>query len=353
MDTIKKAFAGKTGIEVGYWRGTATKVMDRVLSEHRAGKPLYDVVLTNDNPMQIMYKEGVFAKYDSPAARDFPESAIDAELGVIYRYAIIGVVYNKSVIKPAEAPKSLEDLVQPKYRGKLVILLKNPPNASTRLSMNGKSPMISTAPPFVLRFSKDERRVFQQNQLVMPDPTQDTTTLRWLESLHKVMGKERAEKFVRDLAGTKPILVEALVSAAERATTGEAPIAVTLLINLVTFGQKGAPLDYVRLGTMMGNSHYIVLSKKARHPNAGKAFIDFFLGEESMRIMARNGESVNRKGVYPPIPDIEKFKMIEMEDFDTKGFAEKKRTIRKSFCSKGRRKVGNPFLLDSRCRSAP
>jgi hypothetical protein len=43
------------------------------------------------------------------------------------------------------------------------ILLKNPKNASTRLSMNGKSPKILTTPPFVLRFSKDERRVFQQN----------------------------------------------------------------------------------------------------------------------------------------------------------------------------------------------
>ncbi len=52
-----------------------------------------------------------------------------------------------------------------------LILLKNPMNASTRLSMNGKSPMISEAPPFVpssgsgraLRPSKDERRSFQQN----------------------------------------------------------------------------------------------------------------------------------------------------------------------------------------------
>jgi len=40
------------------------------------------------------------------------------------------------------------------------------------LSMNGKSPMISPAPPFVLRLSKDERRVFQQNQIVMSDPEQ-------------------------------------------------------------------------------------------------------------------------------------------------------------------------------------
>ena len=51
----------------------------------------------------------------------------------------------------------------------VVILLKNPRNASTWLSMNGKSPMISTAPPFVLRLSKDERKVFQQNQVVRPD----------------------------------------------------------------------------------------------------------------------------------------------------------------------------------------
>jgi hypothetical protein len=28
--------------------------------------------------------------------------------------------------------------------------------------MNGKSPLISTAPPFVLRLSKDERRVFSR-----------------------------------------------------------------------------------------------------------------------------------------------------------------------------------------------
>jgi hypothetical protein len=48
------------------------------------------------------------------------------------------------------------------------ILLKNPKNAPTVLSMNGNSPTISAPPPFVLRFSKDERRVFQQNQMKCP-----------------------------------------------------------------------------------------------------------------------------------------------------------------------------------------
>lgn len=285
MEPIGKAFQAKTGLELNYWRGTATKVMDRVLVEHRAGKPLYDIVLTSDNEMEILQKEGILLRYDSPAAKAFPVNSANPELGPVYRYAIVGVVYNKDIVKPADAPKTLEDILKPQFRGKIA----------------------------------------------MPDPTQDTSTLRWLESLHKVMGKERAAKFAADLAATKPSLAEAFLVAADRASTGEASLAITLLINVVTFGQKGAPMDYVRLPTMMGTSHYITLSKKAPHTNAGKAFIDFFLGDESMRIMAKNGESVNRQGVYPPIPGIDKVKLLDMEDFDTKGFAEKKKEYQKIF----------------------
>ena len=70
-DAAFGAFKKKTGIEVDYWRASATKVMDRALSEYRAGKPLFDIILTNDNPMQIMVKEGIFAKYDSPVGKGF------------------------------------------------------------------------------------------------------------------------------------------------------------------------------------------------------------------------------------------------------------------------------------------
>ena len=69
-DAIKEKFQQKTGIQAEYWRASATKVMDRALSEYRAGKPLFDVILTNDNPMQIMFRQGMFAKYDSPTAKE-------------------------------------------------------------------------------------------------------------------------------------------------------------------------------------------------------------------------------------------------------------------------------------------
>ena len=284
-DAVFQVFKKKTGIDVDYWRASATKVMDRALSEYRAGKPLFDLIITNDSPMKIMWKEGIFTKYDSPSAKDFTKDSIDPNLGPRYRNVIIGVAYNMSVISPAEAPKSLEDLVKPQYRGKLV----------------------------------------------MPDPTQHTTTTQWVASLEKLMGKEKAEKYIRDLAAQKPVLVESLLPAAERVVSGEIPIGITYVKYVYMFGQKGAPLDYVRLEKMMGDGHYVTLGSKAPHPNAGKTLIDFFLSQESMSIMAKTGEFVNRKGIYPPLPGADKIQFVGMYDLDTKQFAEKKKEYQQIF----------------------
>ncbi len=274
-NAIGKAFRAQTGLDMEYWRASATKVMDRALSEYRAGKPLFDVVLTNSTPMHIMEKAGIFSKYNSASAKQFPQEVIDPVLGPRYRNIVIGIIYNTSMISPADAPKSLEDLLQPKYRGKLV----------------------------------------------MPDPTQHTTTEQWLASLYKIMGREKASKFIADLAATKPILVESLLPAARRVTSGETPIGISFVKYVYIFGKEGAPLDYVRLSHMLGDGHYITLSNKAPHPDAGKAFIDFFLGDKSMKMMADLGEFVNRKGLYPPLPGADKIQFVQMDDFSRQGFA--------------------------------
>lgn len=285
VEAVTKGFQKETGLEVNYWRASATKVMDRALTEYRAGKPLYDVLFVHGGLAEILGKEGITAKYQSPAARGFDKEVIDPNLGPSYRRVIIGVVYNKSGIKPEEYPKSLLDLVDPKYKGKLV----------------------------------------------MPDPTQHTTTTQWLASLYKIMGKEKSEKFIRDLAATKPILVESLLPSAERVSTGETPIAVTYVKYAYIFGQKGAPLDYVRGDKLLGDDHYLALASKAPHPNGGKAYIDYFLADESMKIIAKMGEFVNRKAVYPPLPDANKIQYVPMDDLDKKAYAEKKKEYQRIF----------------------
>jgi iron(III) transport system substrate-binding protein len=285
MAAITKAFQKKTGIEVEYWRASATQVVDRALSEYRAGKPLFDVVLTNTNPMRIMQQDGIFTKYQSPMEKDYPRDVIDPTLGPMYRHTVIGIMYDTSLIKRADAPKSLEDLLKPQYRGKIV----------------------------------------------MSDPSTHTTTTQWIESLHKVMGKQKAEKFVRDLAATKPILVASFLPAARQVSTGQTPIGITYIKYAYIYGKEGAPLDYVRLPEMLGDGEYIDLSNKAPHPNAGKAFIDFFLSDESLNIMAKEGEFVTRAGIYPPLPGADKIRFVQMDELASKQYAALKKQYEELF----------------------
>lgn len=120
-DLIINAFTKKTGLQVEYWRATTTKVVDRAQAESRAKKALVDVILVHDAEMRFLFKEKIVARYDSPMFKDFTKESVDPQLGPRYRDTIIGILYNKSAVKPEEAPKSLEDIVRPQFRGKLVM----------------------------------------------------------------------------------------------------------------------------------------------------------------------------------------------------------------------------------------
>jgi iron(III) transport system substrate-binding protein len=285
FDGIQKSFEKKTGISVDYWRASGAAVLERVISERKAGKPLYDVVINNAGPMEIMLSEGLFANYISPVSKNYAKEFMHPQLGPSYRMSVVGLVYNKSILTPETAPKSLEDLLKPEFKGKLAF----------------------------------------------PDPTRGAVAAMWPASLYKLMGKERADHYLRSLGATRPVLVEGVLNGAERVTTGETPIAITYLKYVVIFGQKGAPMDYVRMDKMLGHRHAVQLSNRALHPNAGKALIDFFLDDESIKMMAAAGEFVTRKGIYPPLPGVQKIQLVEMDELDTAGFAEKRKEYRKLF----------------------
>jgi iron(III) transport system substrate-binding protein len=285
FEGIQQSFEKKTGIKVDYWRAAGATVLERASSERKANKVAYDLVLNNAGPMEILLAENALAKYDSPLAKNFAPEFLHPQLGPSYRTSIVGIVYNKSIISPDKAPKSLEDLLKPEFRGKLAF----------------------------------------------PDPSRGAVAVMWPMSLYKLMGKDRADKYLRDLGATKPVIVEGVLPAAERVTTGETPIAITYLKYVIGFGQKGAPMDYVRQDKMLGHGHAIALSNRAAHANAAKAFLDYFYGDESLKIMAKFGEFVTRKGIYPPLPDADKIQVVEMDEPDTNTFAEKRKEYRKIF----------------------
>src|SRR5207249_2594132 len=114
FDVIRKIFEGQYGIRVDYFRASSNGTMDRVLTESRAGKPLYDVVLTNRSPMLILKKAGVFGNYVSPSYERYPVPTRDSDgvLSPSHRQVVVSVLYNTRLVKAEEAPKSLADLLE-------------------------------------------------------------------------------------------------------------------------------------------------------------------------------------------------------------------------------------------------
>ena len=270
MKAIETAFEQKYGVKVDYWRASSTKVLDRALTESRAGKPLFDVVLTNETPMRILKKEGVFGKFIPPAGARYAESVKDPD-GVLsppYRQVVVGILYNPRLIKAEDLPRSLKDLLNPKWKGKIV----------------------------------------------MSDPTRHSTMTTWLANLEKLLGKE-TKSFLEGLAAQKPLMVESFIPAAQKIIAGEAPIGVSYIKYVYLYGKKeGAPLDYVRLKQALAEYHYVAVGAQPPHPNAARLFANYFITEDALKILASQGEFVLLKGVYPPIPDADKLEIVQMDD---------------------------------------
>lgn len=270
FEVVDKIFEGKYGIKTEYFRAASNRVMDRVLTEARAGKPLYDVVLTNRSPMSILKREGVFGKYISPSYESFPASSYDRDsiLSPAYRMVVVGILYNTKLVKASEAPRTLMDLLDPKWKGKIAF----------------------------------------------PDPTVHTTTAVWLANLERNMGPQW-KTFVERLPG-QVTLVESFLPALQRVISGESPIGISYIKYVHSFGKEGAPIDYVRLNPVWAEAHHVAIGAKAPHPNAAKLFVDVFTSRLGLLTLARAGEFVLVPGVYPPIKDADKLHVLLMDDLD-------------------------------------
>jgi len=289
MDEIEKAFTKKYGVGIDYFRASSNKTLDRVLTEARAGRSQSDVVVTNRGPMLLLKKENIFAKYVSPETANFPDNVKDPDglLSPIYRMVIVGILYNTKLVKPEDAPKSLDDLLGPKWKGKWV----------------------------------------------MPDPSRHFTTGVWLHNFDEIYGKDWLA-FVKRMADSKPILAESFIPSVQKVISGEALAGITYIKYVHIFGKDGAPLDYVRLPQMLADGHHVGITAKAPHPNAARLFEDFFISREGMQILAREGEFVTAKGLYPPIKGAESIKAIPMDEMSRDEYKKWSGEMRKLFVSK-------------------
>ena len=115
------AFQQETGIKVTLLTGKAGELARRI--EIEKGDPKGDLFLgTTAGVTELLRRRGLLESYASPYARELPEEfkAPDGTwVGITGRVRVI--IYNKNLVKEADAPRSFFDLTDPKWRGKVVV----------------------------------------------------------------------------------------------------------------------------------------------------------------------------------------------------------------------------------------
>jgi iron(III) transport system substrate-binding protein len=269
-DPILKAFGADTGIKAEYTRISTTKFVATAITEFQAGRFMADVVQGPLPVLEILKDKGMLAKYSSKATAAYPDWTRKDGIIQLFGIEYIAVIYNKERISAAEAPKRYEDLADPKWRDKIV----------------------------------------------MPNPSNHATTIAWLRGLRQHVFKSDADwmKFLHGLAANRPLFVASLGPTPAPIESGERPIGISMPKYIVT--KAPAPLDWARIEQpMMGTPRAIAISAKAPHPNAARAFMDYWLSSKAMGLLAKDvGEYVMAPGVYPPIDGIDKAKVIAIEE---------------------------------------
>jgi iron(III) transport system substrate-binding protein len=123
-EKLAKAFeAAYPGIAVRVERSGAERIFQRIGQELSSRISAVDVALSTDAAHFVAWKRnGWLAPYvPDDAAQHYPKDAIDPDGLYVNLCASLSVIgYNTNLIKAEDAPKSFAELLDPKWRGRLV-----------------------------------------------------------------------------------------------------------------------------------------------------------------------------------------------------------------------------------------
>ena len=237
-------------VKVNVWRSDSKALLQRLTDEVTAGRFIADVVETDPAYMGIIVKNNMLQEYVSPELGAYGDEAkVKGKAGVYAwtnREIYISLGFNTKLIAAAEAPKSLKDYLDPKWKGKMSI-------AGT------------------------------------------TTGVQWVGAVMEAMGREFLEK-----VSAQNINVQNMSGAALSGlvASGEVPLSPTIFnSNIYTHKQEGAPVDWRPVDPVIaavGTSGIIV---NAPHPHAGLLFLDYLHSKFGQQVAMKGGLSSARTDI--------------------------------------------------------
>ncbi len=241
-----------SGIEVEVHRTGSERVLQRVMQEASAGIKNVDVIHTSDAGHFVLLKQkGMLLKYTPRGVEPFPAGFKDKDGFYFGMRATLSVIaYNPKLVAEKDAPKTWKDLLNPKWKGKMVT------------AHPGYSGVIMT---HVL-------------------------------ALVNLYGWD----YFRDLAKNSLHIVQSANDPAGVVASGERPIGVNGSEYFYYKTKKqGNPIQivYPREGIPLVVSP-VAIAKDAPHPNAAKLFSEFIFAKESQQLLA------DREGLYTGHPEV-------------------------------------------------
>ena len=231
-------------------RLTQSTILTKIDTEARAG--LFAVDVVGSAPVEIweLKQRGYSAPYLSPELKAFPAGSYDPQ-GFWSSFEVTPIVlaFNTKLVSQNEAPQSYQDLLQPKWKGKM-------------------------------NMGSDEYAWYS----VM------------LDGMGKVKGLEYMKALARQqlhIPGSSSIMRLQLMLA------GESAITIAARGRRATeYKEKGAPIDYRLLDPYPAEPNALTLMRRSSHPHASILFIDWILSEEAQSLMAQQIPRLTlRKGV--------------------------------------------------------
>ena len=240
-------------IAAEYYRTGGPQLVERIFTEARAGRHLWDVFMNSAIYTHLLNEKGMLAVYESPEARFYRDGYKDPRgtwTSLYTNYAVAG--YNTKRVAKDEVPKSYWDLLKPGWSG--------------QIGMDSKS-------------------------------------YEWFAVVIRGLGEEKGLNFMRQLAKNKVQLRNGRDLVADLVAAGEFKLALTAYSqSYESLRQRGAPVDWVALDPVYANIHPVGLSSKAPNPNAGKLFIDFLLSKAGQEVLRAQKRIPDRVDTAPELP---------------------------------------------------
>ena len=233
---LTAAFEKKYGIGVTLWRSGSEKVLQRAVTEARAGRHLCDVLETNGPEMEAMVREKLLSEFHSPLFKELAPAAFPKHRHYVAdRFNFFVVGYNTRLVKPDEVPTSYRDLLAPRFAGKVGIVAG------------------------------------------------DTD---WFAAMVKSMGEAQGMGYFQQLARSKPQIRTGHTLLAELVSSGEIEIAAAIYNHSVEkMTLRGAPIKWKALGPTFGRPNAISPAQRAPRPHAALLFTDFVLSQQGQTIL--------------------------------------------------------------------